>query len=93
MLKVKPTKVELALVAVADSTCLAEVARLCADSRFDGTDGVAKGDAMVYRQGSAGVLAGALAAHHEDHRDDGWRSWLPAARVALSALSELEEAG
>jgi hypothetical protein len=92
MLKVKPTKVELALEAVANSPRLAEVARLCADSRFDGTDGVAKGDAMVYRQGSAGVLAGALAAYHEEHRDDGWRAWVPAARVVLSTIGELEAA-
>jgi hypothetical protein len=59
---------------------LSQVARTCAKGAFDSEHRLG---ASAYREGSVGVLAGALSSHYGQYESDSWRSWLPAARAVL----------
>ena len=84
----KFTKLELAMGAMEDSAAMREVRHICAKGIFSGENRIG---AMSYREGSAGVLAGALAGYHRDFGPDNWRTWLPAARVLLSWYTDETE--
>jgi hypothetical protein len=68
--------------AIDESPRLQEVVRICLKGIFDGEH---KTGTQVYRDGSAGILAGALAAQFLERKPTGWRAWLGEARAVLDA--------
>jgi hypothetical protein len=67
---------------------LAQVARTCAKGVFNGEHRLG---ASAYREGSVGVLAGALSSYYGQYESNSWRAWLPAARAVLQSGGYGEE--